>query len=242
MNFKFLKIIAVTLTCILGFNICSNAISQAKETTFQDGVEFNGYLIKDNLTEDFNLSESDLNSKESYLTSLYANASIDKSSVSKKTIIDNDKLYNVINYMIKGADIEDGSCMTLVYDTDFNIISTQYIIGQTQNDGSILAKTISNEKIKAEIKTDSNGNVTSVSTYDDNQHKQRVSSRSWSSFFKCFDNCLSSKGVAAWLCTAIGVGCSVACAITAGLGCIACISGIGAVSTVTIKNCASKCK
>jgi hypothetical protein len=59
----------------------------------------------------------------------------------------------------------------------------------------------------------------------------------WS--FKKFNECLANAGVSAWVVTLISAGCSIACAVTFGAGCIACIAAISFVSGATLGACAA---
>ncbi|QCR44767.1 hypothetical protein C1N91_15720 [Curtobacterium sp. SGAir0471] len=61
-----------------------------------------------------------------------------------------------------------------------------------------------------------------------------------STWWSRFSSCLNSAGVAAWAITALTIACSAACLVTAGVGCIACITAAGAATSGTISFCAGK--
>jgi hypothetical protein len=61
-----------------------------------------------------------------------------------------------------------------------------------------------------------------------------------SSWWSRFSSCLNSAGVAAWAITALSIACSAACVVTAGVGCIACLTAASAVTSGTISFCAGK--
>lgn len=61
-----------------------------------------------------------------------------------------------------------------------------------------------------------------------------------STWWSRFSSCLNSAGVAAWAITALTIACSAGCLVTAGLGCIACITAAGAATSGTISFCAGK--
>ena len=61
-----------------------------------------------------------------------------------------------------------------------------------------------------------------------------------SSWWSRFSSCLNSAGVAAWVITALSIACSAACVVTAGVGCIACLTAASAVTSGTISFCAGK--
>lgn len=55
-----------------------------------------------------------------------------------------------------------------------------------------------------------------------------------------FKQCLSDKGVAAWIISSISIGCGFACVATAGTGCIACLLGLSLLSEGVISYCVFK--
>lgn len=59
-----------------------------------------------------------------------------------------------------------------------------------------------------------------------------------STWWSRFTSCLNNAGVAAWAITALSIACSAACVVTAGVGCIACITAAGAATSGTISFCA----
>ena len=64
----------------------------------------------------------------------------------------------------------------------------------------------------------------------------KVSAGFWSEF----NDCLASKGIAAWAITALSVACGLACIGTAGAGCIPCLLGAGLATEGVVAYCAFK--
>ncbi|WP_146552498.1 hypothetical protein [Rummeliibacillus sp. SL167] len=59
-------------------------------------------------------------------------------------------------------------------------------------------------------------------------------------FWSEFNDCLASKGIAAWAITALSVACGFACASTAGVACIPCLLGAGLATEGVVSYCAFK--
>jgi len=64
----------------------------------------------------------------------------------------------------------------------------------------------------------------------------KVSAGFWSEF----NDCLASKGIAAWAITALSIACGLACIGTAGAGCIPCLLGAGLATEGVVAYCAFK--
>ncbi|MBR7797445.1 MAG: hypothetical protein ACQEWU_21240 [Bacillota bacterium] len=144
-------------------------------------------------------SEGELNFEEAFVT------------------IDNENQQYLVRIPLKGKNFELLSGVTIVYDNDYTYESKVETIVYKNNNGQGILITWINDKLAQEESVE-------IADYEGTSTDELQLAKS---NFKCMTNCLSDQGLPTWALGLISVACAAACVGTAGLGCVACIQGLG---------------
>lgn len=137
--------------------------------------------------------------------------------------------YIPISYENLGENILNESSLNIVI-KDKKIFSTQEfkILGNSKeytadvsvySNGKVLKKEEEIQFNKSDFEVDSDESTNVLSYF-------KPDTANAASFYAKFKKCLEDAGVATWVIGAIGAACAVGCAVTAGIGCVACVTAV----------------
>lgn len=131
----------------------------------------------------------------------------------------------------------------IVMDNEGNKIEEQLLIGLNETVGKVHAIYLVNGVKKLDGIINFQGKFVSGSQVTSTGKVIDLSTPSSNTlgFWSCLNDCLASKGVAAWAITALGIICAGGCAATAGVGCLACLAAADIGAGTVVGLCTSQC-
>jgi len=247
-----------TFIAALG-NVKASANETSQETAvgenFVNSFNDNKFTLSDSsITAKVNSWENEnattLKDAQDYANTRSENVSVSKEATVKTLTNKSGDTYYVAYYDVTGANIKKGSYLSLFYKTNGQLTNTSMVMGVSSSVG-VNAYIYGNGKQTFAATLDEDGNVLSSSTNSSTnfaakkgngmrlmaaaKKKKKKTKKSWMS---CMGKCLSGMGVPTWILGAVGAGCAIVCIGTAGTGCAACVSAVGAGYGTEVFHCA----
>lgn len=239
---SFLMFLALTL--VVTFSLTSNSnILQAQaqieqtQSQIQNEEDFFNRIIgaKDSLsslTQDVNEKEKNQLLKktrellkEGSITNFPEETKAEyKESVVRKYETEDKEIRYIVTVPLHGGKIEKLSTVTIEYDQNINYVDTTEILISDVDEtyGNVTVYKLGKKLLDQNINKEEGNEIQA-------------------SFWSCLNNCLASQGIAGWTITALSIACGLACAGTAGLGCIVCLAALTAGAEWVIANCVYSC-
>ncbi|MCT3569250.1 hypothetical protein [Levilactobacillus brevis] len=263
---KLLNIVLAVSILVLGIFVVAlgNVKASADETSQEAAVGEN--FVNSFNDNKFTLSDSSITTKVNSWGNKnsntlkdaqnYSNTRSDNVSISKDATVKtlNDKsgdTYYVAYYDVAGPNIKQGSYLSLFYKTNGQLINTSMVMGVSSSVG-VNTYIYGNGKQTFAATIDEDGNVLSSSTNPSTNFatkegngmhlmaaaKKKKKKKTKKSWLSCMGKCLNGMGIPNWVLGAVGAGCAVVCIGTAGTGCAACVSAVGAGYGTEVFHCA----
>jgi hypothetical protein len=147
-----------------------------------------------------------------------------------------------VYYPISGK-AEKDSHYILTFDEKGAALEDYLILGLKNDQKQIRSIVLKNNLPVFDTLLTEEGKIVSGSVITSTGEKQSLSSTTVlpQGYWSCLNDCLASQGIAAWAITTLSILCGVACAATAGAGCLVCLLAADITAGSVVGYCSGQC-